>query len=76
MFAEIAMNKLLWAIPLLILPILPNLWSIVHLYKHEFPSTNERAAWLVALIVLPIIGGLGYIFFAVRRTKKHNVISH
>lgn len=70
MFAEIPMDKLVWLIPLLILPILPNLWAIVHLYRHKFPTANERMAWLVALIVLPVIGGLGYIFFAVRRTSK------
>ena len=70
MFADLPMAKILWAFPLLIIPILPNLWSIIHVYKHDFPTPHERGAWLVALIVLPVIGGLGYIFFGARRTKK------
>lgn len=72
MLAEIPMGKLIWAIPFLILPILPNLWSIVHVYRHNFSTPQERAAWLVALIVLPVLGGLVYIFFGVRRTKKQS----
>ena len=67
MFADIP----LWALPVLILPILPNLWAIVHLYRNDFPTTQERAAWMVALIVLPVIGGLGYILFGARRALKN-----
>lgn len=70
MFADIPADQLIWIIPLLLIPILPNLWSIVHVYKNVFPTPQERAAWLVGLIILPVIGGLGYILFGVRRAKK------
>lgn len=70
MIASIPADKLFYAIPLLIVPILPNLWSIWHLYTREFPTPQERAAWIVAQIVLPVVGGLGYILFGRRRAIK------
>lgn len=70
MLAEIHPDKLLFALPLLFLPILPNLWAIWHLYTHQLPSPQERAAWLVAQVVLPVLGGLGYIAFGRKRATK------
>ena len=70
MFAEIPHDRLLWAIPLLILPILPNLWAILHLYKNQFPTPQERAAWIVAQVVLPVVGGVGYVLFGKKRALK------
>ena len=35
MFAEIPPDKQAYALPLLLLPILPNLWGIVHVYRRE-----------------------------------------
>ena len=72
MFASIPPDKLLLAIPLLLVPIIPNLWSIWHLYKNEFPTPQERAAWIVAQVVLPVLGGVGYILFGRKRaiTKR------
>lgn len=61
-----------WAYPLLLVPILPNLWSIIHLYKYEFPTPQERTAWIMAQVFLPVIGGLGYMLFGRKRaiTKR------
>jgi hypothetical protein len=70
MFASIPPDKLLLAIPLLLVPIIPNLWSIWHLYKNEFPTPQERAAWIVAQVVLPVLGGVGYILFGRKRALK------
>lgn len=70
MFAEIPADKLFYVLPLLLLPILPNLWGIVHVYRREFATPQERAAWLVALIILPVIGGLVYMLFGARRAMK------
>lgn len=68
MFADIPV----WALPVLLVPILPNMWAIWHLYKNEFPTHQERAAWIVAQVVLPVVGGLGYILFGARRAVKKN----
>lgn len=73
MFAEISPDKLMFALPFMIIPILPNLWGIFHVYKNQFPTPQERAAWLMALVILPVIGGLGYILFGRKRTHKNNL---
>jgi hypothetical protein len=72
MFAEIPADKLYYVLPLLLLPILPNLWGIIHAARRDFPTPQERAAWLTALVILPVIGGLVYMFFGVRRAVKKN----
>ena len=66
MFADIP----LWALPVLLVPIIPNLWSIMHLYKNEFPTQQERAAWIVVQVILPVLGGVGYILFGRKRALK------
>lgn len=66
MFADIP----LWALPLLLVPIIPNMWSIMHLYRNEFPTQQERAAWIVAQVILPVLGGVGYILFGRKRALK------
>ncbi len=68
--AEIPQDKLLLVLPFLLLPILPNIWAIWHLYKNEFSTPQERAAWLVAQVMLPVVGGLGYILFGRKRIIK------
>lgn len=73
MFAEIPTDKLVLALPLLVLPILPNLWGILHVHRNTFPTPQERAAWILALVVLPILGGVGYILFGRKRTQKTNL---
>lgn len=70
MFAEIPPDKLLLILPVLVLPIVPNLWAIWHVYRHDFATPQERMAWLVAQIILPVIGGLGYFVFGRRRALK------
>jgi len=70
MFASIPPDKLLWAIPLLVLPILPNLWAIIHLYKNDFPTSQEKTAWILAQVVLPVVGGLGYILLGRKRAIR------
>ena len=52
----------------LALPILPNLWSIWHSYKHDFDTPMEKYGWMLAGVMLPVIGGVLYLLFGFRRT--------
>lgn len=61
---------LIWGLGLL-LPILPNLWSIWHAFFRQFPTETEKLAWLGAAIFVPVLGGLAYLFVGCRRAKKY-----
>jgi hypothetical protein len=41
---------------------LPTLWSIRHIWTHEFEEPQQRALWLVLVVFAPVVGGLAYIF--------------
>lgn len=52
-----------WHIGVAILPTLPNLWSIWHIFAHDFHGDmQKKALWIVLSVFIPIIGGLIYIF--------------
>lgn len=55
---------------LLLIPILPNLWSIWHVFRCDFPSSQEKLGWLFAAIFLPLLGGLAYIIWGRKRGTK------
>lgn len=55
---------------LLAVPILPNLWSIWHAYNRAFPTEPERLLWILLAVFIPVLGGLAYIIFGVRRSRK------
>jgi len=57
---------------LLMLPAIINLWGISHAMRHTFPGENERVLWVVACIFLPILGGVLYLIFGLRRSKPMN----
>ncbi|MBQ9407050.1 MAG: PLDc N-terminal domain-containing protein [Desulfovibrio sp.] len=50
-----------WHILVALLPMLPTFWSILHVWKHEFATPQERALWLVLVVFLPVLGGLVYL---------------
>ena len=50
-----------WYIVIALLP-LPNLWSIWHVWAHEFESFHNKVVWLCIAVFLPVLGGLLYIF--------------
>ncbi len=47
---------------------LPNLWAIYHAFHHTFPTPQERVIWVCAGMFLPVLGGLAYLCFGLRRT--------
>ena len=62
--------QLVLAASLLVLPMLPNLWSIWHIFNHDFRTPQERLAWLGAAVFLPVLGGLAYILWGRKHARK------
>lgn len=60
----------IWQYALLALPILPNLWGIWHAFYHDFPHPQERLIWMGVCVFVPVIGGLAYLIFGLRRSRK------
>lgn len=63
-----------WYIVIAVLP-LPNLWSIWHIWAHEFASFQQKVSWLCFAVFVPVVAGLVYIFygrkFALRKVKRN-----
>ena len=59
-----------WQLALLFLPALLNLWGIWHAFRHPFPSPVERVLWIGLCIFVPLIGGIIYLLFGLRRSGK------
>ncbi|CAK7071059.1 MAG: hypothetical protein DELT_01885 [Desulfovibrio sp.] len=60
------MDTLLW-MAILTLPILPNFWCIWHAGRHAFPGPAEQQQWIRVGVFVPILGGLIYLLFGMRR---------
>jgi hypothetical protein len=58
------------AAALIVLPILPNLWSIWHIFKYDFRSPQEKLAWLAAAVFIPVAGGVAYIIMGRKHARK------
>ncbi len=52
---------------LILLPILPNLWAIIHIFRNDFDTPQEKMIWLGLAVFIPVIGGLVYLFLGRRR---------
>ena len=55
---------------LLGIPQIPNLFGIWHAYNRVFPTPQERLIWLGVCVFVPVIGGLSYLLFGIRRSKR------
>ena len=62
------MDILTWL--LLGIPAIPNLFGIWHAFHRVFPTPQERLIWLGVCVFVPVIGGLAYLIFGMRRAKK------
>ncbi len=56
-----------------LIPILPNLWGIWHIFRNDFPTGQEKMGWIGACIFLPILGGIAYIFIGKKRILPYTV---
>jgi len=54
---------------LLILPIIPNLWAIWHIFKHDFTTPQVKMFWLAVTVFIPVLGGLAYVFWGRKKIK-------
>ena len=60
-----------WQILLVFLPVLVNFWGIWHAYTHQFATPFERILWMVLCVFLPLLGGIFYAMFGLRRVQKN-----
>ena len=56
---------------LIFLPILPNLWAIIHIFRNDFETPQEKMIWIGLAVFVPLIGGLAYLILGRRRVLKH-----
>ena len=65
-------RSLPWAVWVLILtlPVL-NLWAICHAALRTFPSgPQERILWVMLAVFIPVLGGIAYLVFGLKRASK------
>jgi hypothetical protein len=53
-------------------PALVNLWGIWHAATRKFPGQIEQAVWIVICTFVPVLGGLAYLCFGLRRSVKRD----
>ncbi len=63
-------SLLWWQWLILILPILPNLWSIWHVRNHYFATEEQKSIWFLVAVFIPVIGGFAYIAVGRKRASK------
>lgn len=68
-FLDLPPEKLLLYLILLAIPIIPNLWCIWNAFQREFPTVNEKMAWIGVGVFVPVLGGLAYLFIGRRRSR-------
>ncbi len=66
--ASLTPFQLTLAIVILVVPVIPNLWAIWHIFRHNFATPAEKKGWLWLNIFLPIFGGIIYFLMGRRRT--------
>ncbi len=55
---------------ILALPVL-NLWAICHAALRAFPSgPQERILWVMLAVFVPVLGGIAYLVFGLKRASK------
>lgn len=68
--SQIPQDKLPLLIALLALPILPNLLAIWHIFRNDFPTPQEKMAWIGGAVFLPVLGGVAYFLFGRKRVTR------
>ncbi len=69
-------TMLWWHWLILALPILPNFFALWHIRQRYFASEQEKSLWFLLSIFIPVLGGLIYLVFGLRRSKKEPFPNH
>lgn len=56
-----------WHVLVALLPMAPTFWSIWHIWNHEFVTMGRKMAWLALVVLVPVVGGIIYIFTGRKR---------
>jgi hypothetical protein len=64
------LSKLLLIGVLLLIPILPNLLAIWHIFHSDFKTGAEKMGWLFAAMFAPVLGGILYWILGYRRSQR------
>ena len=55
----------------LLIPPLLNIWAICHAAVRVFPNgPQERVWWVMLAVVIPFLGGIIYLLFGMKRSRK------
>ncbi len=61
-----------WHAIVALLPMAPTFWSIWDIWNHDFITFQKKMAWLVFVILIPVIGGIVYIFFGRKQARPRD----
>jgi hypothetical protein len=67
---DMSIGQLILALFVMLVPMIPNLWSIQHAFYREFSTPQEKMGWIAVAVFIPVFGGLVYIFFGRTRGKE------
>ncbi len=59
-----------WHFLVLLVPMLPNLYSIWHVRNHYFSNEQEKSLWFLLVVFVPVIGGIIYLIIGRKKASK------
>ena len=51
-----------WHLLVAAVPMVPTFWALWHIWAHEFATPQQKAGWFAFVVLLPVIGGIIYLF--------------
>lgn len=66
MFGLTPFEIVLYTLPIM----LPNMWSINHVFRCQYPTPQEKMVWIALTVFVPVLGGIIYIIWGRKRGQK------
>lgn len=63
-----------WHVLILMVPMIPSLWSILHIWGHEFASPQQRVLWLLLVVFVPVLGGHHLYFYRSQKSSGRGAV--